>query len=259
MAKQVASLNEEFLAEFECPICTRYMLPPIRQCQNGHCVCCDCFGKIPMCAICRAPKSEIRPITLEKIQACLMFPCVNEDEGCQFQALSAEILLHQQHCKFSQVPCPLRFNDCQWKGEKSRLIVHCRAEHTGNIFFTTRQKLLSSNFRSLTDRIYYIMFYVFNNIFRCTWDLNKQTGLMRFAVYCLEKPLKRDKFAFEVSYMHQDSDAEIITVKAPCYFMEDDSERFLKGKYFILHHELIKDFCDGDGNLNYSVNIFEKK
>lgn len=251
--------NEEFLAEFECPICTKYMLPPIRQCFNGHSFCGDCFDKINLCAICRAPKSEHRSFTLEKVQACLTFPCPYMEEGCNFQSTCEALSLHQKKCKFALVPCPLRFNGCQWHGERVDLIPHCKTDHAQNIFFTNKQKFLSSSFKNRIDRIYYIVFYVFNNIFRCTWDLDKETGLMRLAVYCLGKPLEKNQFAFEVSYMQEDSSMEVVTVKAPCYLMEDDSERFLKDKYFVLHHELVKDFCDEEGNLNYSVNIFRKK
>ncbi|XP_018573222.1 putative E3 ubiquitin-protein ligase SINA-like 9 [Anoplophora glabripennis] len=260
MEKQLATLlNEEFLSEFECPICTKYILPPIRQCRSGHCFCQDCFDKIPRCALCRAPKSENRSITLEKVQTCLTFPCLYVEEGCDFQAPCKEITLHQKHCKFSVVPCALRFNGCRWQGDKSEMIAHCRTHHRYNIFFTTRQKFRSSRFRNRIDRIYYIVFYVFNNLFRCTWDLDSETGLMRFAVYCLGKPLGKDRFGFEMSYLQRDGNTKVVTVIAPCYPLEDDSEMFLKGRHFVMHHELVKRHCDEDGTLNYSVNIFKRK
>ncbi|KAG5858318.1 hypothetical protein JTB14_018304 [Gonioctena quinquepunctata] len=74
-------MEEELVAVFECPICLTYMMPPFRQCTQGHCFCIDCFNSIPRFGICRDSKENVRCLILEQMQASLTFPCKFKDEG----------------------------------------------------------------------------------------------------------------------------------------------------------------------------------
>lgn len=178
--------------------------------------------------------------------------------GCKFSGKGDLMTTHQEYCEFSSVHCPLRFNSCQWKGIRDKMISHCKDIHAGNIFSVSRQKLKVTNFSELIDRNYYIIFNIFDNIFRCNWDIEQETGIMRFAVYSLGKPCTDKLFSFKISILYENTNIEIISLTGPCFHMRDDNLRFIEKKYLSANHNMIKEFCDSNGYLNYVIDIINK-
>ncbi|KAG5869778.1 hypothetical protein JTB14_036343 [Gonioctena quinquepunctata] len=250
-------MEEAFLAVFECPICLAYMMPPIRQCTQGHCFCNDCFNNVSRCSICGYPKSNVPCLTMDKIHAILTFPCKFKNEGCDFVGKASDLGTHQIDCKYSITLCPLRFNNCRWRGIMAKMVGHCKEKHPDNISYKNKQKLMVSNFREPMDRNYYIIFNVFGTLFRCTWDLSRSSGAMRFAVYHVGCPQKHERYSFEVSIFSGIKNADVITRKGPCFQMECDNERFMGEKYLSARHSFIKEFCDEHGDLRYSVTVMK--
>ncbi|KAJ8921086.1 hypothetical protein NQ315_015883 [Exocentrus adspersus] len=245
--------QQQLLKSFECPICTKYIVPPIRQCCNGHSICQKCFDKISICALCRGRKVEGRALVLERISSLLTFPCAYAEDGCDFRGPGDNIALHQSICAFSSVMCPLRFYECSWRGEKADVVVHCQTVHPQNFFFSSSKHFRSSRFCVCMNRTYHLVFYVFGNLFRLTWDLEKESGHMRLAMYCLRKNVDKDKFRFEMSCLM--GQEKFLSVAGSCLPLQDDSDKFLRGKCFILNYDLVKECCDEDGDLNYAVTI----
>ena len=59
------------LKQLECPVCISTMIPPIRQCQNGHTICDTCSKSVDKCVICRIDgRPTIRNLALEITSAC---------------------------------------------------------------------------------------------------------------------------------------------------------------------------------------------
>lgn len=166
----------ELLSELECPLCSDFILPPIRQCETGHSYCSTCFAKIRNCPQCSAPKSKSRCFALEHIVQKLIFPCKFREDGCGVLAICSQIKIHERVCEFVGRRCPLRFNnDCNWTGPYRDIRKHCTDKHPTNIFFENHQKLVSSGFGiDYINRSYVMLFMVYDEMFRCTWDLNNE-------------------------------------------------------------------------------------
>ncbi|CAG9854823.1 unnamed protein product [Phyllotreta striolata] len=252
----VVNLEATLRTKFECPVCFKYMIPPIRLCLSGHIYCDYCFEKIRKCALCRANKSAYRCIVLEQIYAMLTFPCKYAEHGCNFVGKGDIMTTHQDYCEYSSAFCPLRFNRCQWKGMRSEMVTHCNDIHADNTFFVTEQKLKVTNFCNLMDRNYFIIFYVYDNLFRCVWDIKQDTGVMRFAVYSLCLQNSDKLFSYRISVLFEGAD--VISLEGPCFHMNDDNMRFLDKKYLSTNYNMIRDFCDTNGDINYTINIIKK-
>jgi E3 ubiquitin-protein ligase SIAH1 len=123
-------VSEELLHDLECPVCTEYMVPPIKVCTNGHPICSKCRERVQHCPTCRAEHSEIRNVTLEDFIRKVKYPCANRHSGC-LQLFSIEhINEHQAVCAYGKIKCPLHLlNECSWKGLKNDLKEHVKAAH----------------------------------------------------------------------------------------------------------------------------------
>ena len=88
------------LDELLCPVCaTGPLLPPVRQCPNGHLLCDPC-SKQPACAkcpTCRCSPTNIRNLALEKIASAsgLTAPCPH----CGSELPFAEFSEHTASCR----------------------------------------------------------------------------------------------------------------------------------------------------------------
>ncbi|KAG5875005.1 hypothetical protein JTB14_004000 [Gonioctena quinquepunctata] len=136
-----------------------------------------------------------------------------------------------------------------------KVLDHCREEHPENIIFKNKQKLMVSNFIEPMNRNNNIIFSVFDTSFRCTWDLSTESGDMRFAVYHMGSPLIQEQYSFEFSILSGFENTKVIRMEGPCFQMDSDCGRFMGKKYLSAKHSLIKEFCDEDGNLQYSVTV----
>ncbi|KAJ8930350.1 hypothetical protein NQ314_016847 [Rhamnusium bicolor] len=257
MAMAVAEATEDsILADFECPICTNYMFPPIRNCVSGHSFCSQCFNRIARCSQCRGQKTFTRCFVLERICAKLTFPCKYQADGCTWGAKGALIKKHEIHCKYGTSRCPLSFvRNCGWTGRKTDLIVHAKEQHPSHIYFEHRKRLVASGFgRFYSRRHYSSLFAVYDELFWFTWDLNNETGCVRFAVYNITQP-EKEKFRYCISFLKGDTNVEVISATSLCEYCNTDEGRFVTGYYLMANYNMVKDLCDDRGNLYYFVTI----
>lgn len=208
------------------------------------------------CPECRAPKTEARSFVLERVYNKLTFPCRFSDDGCRYQAKGHQIKSHEDGCEYSTRKCPLRFNNyCKWQGRKLELVLHCKKEHATNIYFEEHKTFKCKDFNTNTSKKYYILFCVYDEIFRCSLDINEEKGNVRFGVYSMNKLRTVMKYIFDLSIMYGDTLKEAVTVRGPCVHLTDDAQRFEKDKYIMFKYNMMKDFCNENGELLYQIKI----
>ncbi|XP_018563397.1 E3 ubiquitin-protein ligase SIAH1-like [Anoplophora glabripennis] len=112
----------ELLMELECPICTNYMSPPIRQCATGHSICEDCRRRLPNCALCQGVFTESRNISLEGLAVKMRYPCINKSSGCNLKLAYNEREIHESRCMFKGYKCAME--NCPWVGKLEDISEH---------------------------------------------------------------------------------------------------------------------------------------
>lgn len=68
-------LKSYLLQQLECPICFKYMSPPIRMCSKGHSTCDSCTKKFQTCTKCQYPFLTTRNLALEAISFEVEIKC----------------------------------------------------------------------------------------------------------------------------------------------------------------------------------------
>lgn len=101
---------ENLLRSLECPVCTNYMIPPIKQCLTGHSFCGRCHEQLSgmvgaKCPLCQEKLTQSRNITLESIAETANYPCMNKDAGCNKTLPCQEMSKHQGECFFREALC----------------------------------------------------------------------------------------------------------------------------------------------------------
>ncbi|XP_069680157.1 E3 ubiquitin-protein ligase siah-1-like [Periplaneta americana] len=105
-----AYYTRKIMSELECPVCFNYMHPPIKTCQNGHCICNNCKRNVIVCPVCRGKFLSVRNVVFENIA----------NHFLSFDRPTAPFF------------CPLhdvnRFR-CRWEGSLPELRDHIRETH----------------------------------------------------------------------------------------------------------------------------------
>lgn len=125
--------GEHVLEKLECPICFGTMLPPIRQCNEGHNLCDRCCTRLladsrpsnpPKCPTCRIllkkPVARARNLEDYAMEADIEVQC--DMPGCEERFRYSSLSQHKQTCVARTVLCPLK--RCGWRGEPSGLAAH---------------------------------------------------------------------------------------------------------------------------------------
>ncbi|XP_018333256.1 E3 ubiquitin-protein ligase siah2-like [Agrilus planipennis] len=115
-------LYANLLSELECPGCSNYMPPPIRQCKTGHSICEKCTNQLFKCPICQQNFTKARSINLESLAIKMQYPCTNSSYGCQERLTFIERNSHMKVCSYKKYSCPLK--GCFFTGSKSEIKSH---------------------------------------------------------------------------------------------------------------------------------------
>lgn len=116
------ALYSELLVELECPVCTNYMVPPIRQCSTGHSICQDCRKKLPKCPLCQSKFTESKNISLEALACKMHYPCINRSSGCMEKLTFENRDVHEKFCNYKGFKCPME--RCPWVGRFEDVVAH---------------------------------------------------------------------------------------------------------------------------------------
>lgn len=253
------TLLKNLLKDLECPICGDYMHPPIRQCIMGHSFCNGCFNRTLICGECRQPKSSGRSYALESLHSKLHFPCKNRDDGCTFASPGVSIKKHEESCLFGFKACPLRMiDDCQWMGQPKNIVVHCMERHPTNVYTSRLQKLRFENF-ALQDSgksACHVLFAVFNELFRCSWEMDFANELMKWCVYHLGRARYSKQYAYEIGFAREGENANDRWLRAPCIPAGENNGEIDDEDCLIVHSDVLKKYCVGN-DLTYTITIID--
>ena len=134
---QSSTSTSDVRSRLECVCCFNIMLPPIRQCAEGHNFCDKCSsrlmtGAVPSsrkCPTCRIPLSNpvARARNLEQWASEVDVEVTCDLDGCGACFRYSQFSEHQRTCLGRTVPCPKRC--CTWRGEPAMLGAHLQSEH----------------------------------------------------------------------------------------------------------------------------------
>ena len=102
-AKDAAS---RLLKQLECPVCLSTMMPPIRQCANGHTICDKC-SQTPACTHCPVCRIDAKPyprnLALEQMAADLPIKCAHS--ACSVTVKYGDHADHLKKCSYRPLHC----------------------------------------------------------------------------------------------------------------------------------------------------------
>lgn len=178
-----SSAYENLLRTLECPVCTNYMIPPIKQCLTGHSFCGRCHEQLSgmqgaKCPLCQEKLTQSRNITLESIAETANYPCVNKDAGCNKTLPCQDMGKHQSECFFRETKCgmescpkmiPLKDVESHWTSKKLtskpfQVNNICHSKIKPTTFFVNLVKAHNALFwykcKIVDNNIYFITQYV---------------------------------------------------------------------------------------------------
>ena len=122
-----------------CVICGNLMLPPLKQCVNGHLVCNVCLASIgrtkggksaAVCPTCRVEGIEGRNLALEHLASKRKWPCLAAHNGCKQSMEYCDLKKHKSVCRYNQLAsCPIA--DCaEYLGvDAEKVCEHLSTQH----------------------------------------------------------------------------------------------------------------------------------
>ncbi|KAF5305197.1 hypothetical protein FQA39_LY09285 [Lamprigera yunnana] len=189
--------SSEICKLFTCPICYSIMVPPIVMCELGHSFCGSCFINIDKCPKCRQSLGFLRNVVVERLQMNFIFPCPNEDDGCDFRSTSIVLKRHELFCDFSLINCELKLDNCNWNGVRHKMLSHSLQHHPTNTAVTSTQSFLWTT--PECDSVCKILFNSFGKQFLLFLHFVNFENINLFVLY-LGVPKDAKKFYFTVTF-----------------------------------------------------------
>ena len=240
------AVDEILLSDLECPVCTQYMVPPIKLCTNGHNICSNCRERVRYCPTCRAKFSEIRNVALENIARRLKYPCVNRQNGCPGSFSIQNIAVHQDVSEYGKIKCPFHiYWRCPSIGYKRSLKEHVKAAHPESFFESSKIRFVK--LEAFVILSCYGELFTYNQLFR--------DGEFYGAVQLMNTGSEASKYICEFKLRAANGIEQISKTFLVRSYTEDWKTSFSSGKCLRLAEVTVRKFCVKN-NLNLTVKLF---
>ncbi|XP_050295438.1 uncharacterized protein LOC126735479 [Anthonomus grandis grandis] len=133
MADSVKCVTDALLRKniLHCAICKNLLLStPVMLVENVGNLCSTCYNENFLESKC------VQNTALEELVTTLSYPCRFRENGCNHWSCSADLLDHEENCKFRSKRCPMHaITLCTWEGFPVEFVGHflnCHGEHVIN-------------------------------------------------------------------------------------------------------------------------------
>ncbi|KAJ3648216.1 hypothetical protein Zmor_020036 [Zophobas morio] len=242
-------LYDELLVELECPICTNYMSPPIRQCATGHSVCETCRKKLPKCALCQGKFTESRNISLEGLAVKMRYPCINKPAGCMAKLSFTERETHELRCPLKGFKCAM--DKCSWVGKLEDLAAHWASKKTSSKPY---HKSNVCHTKMKAESYYVNIVEAYNKLFwfKCKLTKNK----LFWAVQYIGSAKEADGFSYEIEIFKPGRSKKKITMSDYCQGIDlENQELFSEEACVSINVDSVSSFVTGEQILIYYLRV----
>lgn len=240
------AFQKNLLLELECPICTQYMAPPIRQCNTGHSICERCLGKLRECPLCQSEFSQARNLSLESLAARLQYPCSNA--GCPVKLTLTNRDYHEKTCNFRNYKCPME--NCGWTGSLQDITKHwdekklCKSYKNHNLCHT-----------KLTTNMFFVnLIEAYNDKF---WYKCKIiNGFLFFAVQFIGQADQSETYCYEIEIFKPGHLKRKLILGDYCQSIHlNDDDLFKKGGTAYISIDSLNNFIGIDKLIIYHLRV----
>lgn len=235
----------DLLIELECPVCSNYMIPPIRQCTTGHSICESCRKRLSNCAVCKSEFAEGRNIALESLAVKMKYPCINRISGCPAALSYNEREIHELRCTYKGFKCAM--DKCLWVGPLETLKDHWASKRI------TSKPYQASNVchtKMKTGSFYVNIVEAYGKLFWFKCKLSNKR--LYWVVQYIGKSEEAEKFYYEIEVFRQGHTKKKLLFSDYCQSIEMDNENLLKdGVCICINTELVEHFVSGDQLVYY--------
>lgn len=249
-------LDDSLLIELECPVCTKYMIPPITFCENGHNICSGCRPKIKKCPTCRKPLLSARNLALENLAKRVKYPCCNRTTGCNESFPLDQIIRHQNVCLHEFYNCPLAQAPgilCHWRGPRTEVRKHIDTTHKERVTeAVSKLSVYTRNFNAAYK--YCRIIYALGEIFYQQFDVIGQSFYFVVQYVGPEDAGTKYRYEFTLESSEGDEKIEVFHIAQSVNTNIDDIRK--SRKCVKLHYDVVRNFLK-DNSLKFEMEISE--
>lgn len=239
-------LQKNLLLELECPICTQYMSPPIRQCATGHSICEPCRRKLHKCPLCNSEFSDARNLSLEALAGRIQYPCINV--GCPAKLTLTNREYHEKNCGFRNYKCAME--NCGWSGGLHEVVKHwqdkkaCKSYKSSNLCHTKiSNSMFFVNLVEANNEIYWYKCKILN-------------GYVYFAVQLIGLADKSESFYYEIEIFKPGHQKRRLLLGEYCQSIHlTDEDLFKPGACAYINVDSLNNFIGIDKMMIYHLRI----
>lgn len=136
-------------------------------------------------------------------------------------------------------------------------------KHRANVFRSNIQKLSCGKFEQsgpAAATTYFLLFHAFHEFFKCLWEVDFETGIMRWCVFRMitDRIDSNKNFDFLIEIFSDVDPHDKVIVKGACpTIMQSEECELNNEQYVFTHYDMVKRFCKEDV-LPYVVKIFPR-
>lgn len=237
------------------------MLPPIFQCETGHCVCTDCKKIIKACPSCTRGFNITQNFALAQVINYMIYPCKNE--GCSVSRISTDIRKHESTCIYRPITCPVHnYTHCTGKATSLNIREHLLTCHQELVLETDELSCLAlgDEYPLLKDCnivLHDEKIFLLHHMRRQYLD---DYGMLYWALQLVGTEEESKNYKFEIDIPNNFEKNFRIYMKAKCKFWDikkvNDEELDLD--YIFVNYRQIEPYLN-DNLLYYRMRIIEEK
>lgn len=230
------------LKHLECPVCFHLYLPPIYQCELGHCICESCKDNVAHCPTCHSGFGQTRNFVLEDLIGRTIYPCRYRTEGCRVKKWGRDIRNHELTCLFGPFDCPLKdFENCTSIFKRNQLDDHIKNIHYESLLELDTIYVPFNIGMDIDIEEGYIIQYN-SNLFKLYFGYKSEEKKFMWSVQMIGSSEDCAKYNFELDIVDNVSRKKRFFIKSVCSTLSDKSQVFEGDECVFLFYNQISKF-----------------
>ena len=265
MQSESTDLEKSLLKQLECPVCSKYMCPPIILCANGHNICNICRQKVSQCPKCLKQFVDSRNLALEGLARQVMYPCKYQSYGCTEISEHDNIVGHQATCRYNQQVCPvakLAVGTCSWTGSYNDIMGHLQENHL-EVCCEYVEGEVQFMYNVTGDMKFFCFIFAYNDVFFFLFQEKDAGGYdapynVFYAVLVnVGSSENAAKYKYKVEFVNKD-DTEGVTFMHLTRSSDVNLEELYNScKCGKLRSDVVSRLKDEEGNLKFKLEIIK--
>ncbi|GJQ86556.1 hypothetical protein Trydic_g10455 [Trypoxylus dichotomus] len=169
---------------------------------------------------------------------------------------------HEVACSYGNFKCVFKAStECNWSGSIKAFLEHAKLAHSEVVFINADNTIIYKNFAKRkieqTGCRWHGIFVRDRDVFKCTIDVQHDTGMMRWCTFYVGVENCPDSFIYKIQIENHHNPSQKVSLEGSCRHYMQEENVFENNACMFTNYRVLERFCSGS-DLKFTISVEDR-